>query len=142
VDELVKALTSLKFKDKMLVVLAGYDADMDSMLKTNRGLPSRFTGRLHFPDLEASAAVELLKFRMSQKNLHLAVDVMTDSGAHQLLALTQSLAASKEYANGRDVESWVAGVYREIATRTAGATAAAANSEVTLEDFRRALDKI
>jgi hypothetical protein len=142
VDELVKALTSLKFKDKILVVLAGYDADMDSMLKTNRGLQSRFTGRLHFPDLEPSAAVELLQLRMSQKNLHLAADMKTEFGAQKLLALAQSLAASKEYANGRDVESWAAGVYREIATRTAGATTAVVNFEVTLEDFRRALDKL
>eukprot|EP00959_Pyramimonas_sp_CCMP1952_P091590 1917107-Pyramimonas_sp.AAC.1 len=45
---------------KMLVILAGYEADMEEMLKTNPGLKSRFAERLHFEDLSAEQTADLL----------------------------------------------------------------------------------
>ena len=38
VDELVKGLTSPEFQGRVLVVLAGYERDIDEMLAVNTGL--------------------------------------------------------------------------------------------------------
>lgn len=37
VDEMVKCLTAEEFKGKLLVILAGYEKDMEGMLATNPG---------------------------------------------------------------------------------------------------------
>lgn len=55
-----QGLTSLEFKDKLIVILAGYEADIDTMLQANQGLRSRFSEKVQFPDMTAAAAAELL----------------------------------------------------------------------------------
>ena len=45
VDEMVNLLTEDKFRGKMLVILAGYDHEMDVMMATNPGLKSRCVGQ-------------------------------------------------------------------------------------------------
>ena len=52
---------------KMLVILAGYEADMEEMLKTNPGLKSRFAERLHFEDLSAEQTADLLTYQLMHK---------------------------------------------------------------------------
>jgi AAA+ superfamily predicted ATPase len=66
VDELVGALTEDEFKGKILVILAGYDTDMENMLKTNAGLRSRFSERVKFHDFDANATVELLQLELKK----------------------------------------------------------------------------
>lgn len=42
VDELVDNMTKAKFAGKMVIILAGYDNDMNNLLRVNEGLSSRF----------------------------------------------------------------------------------------------------
>ena len=48
-DTIVAAMTSEQFKD-VVIVIAGYPHDIDSMLNSNAGLKSRFTHFFEFPD--------------------------------------------------------------------------------------------
>lgn len=48
VDTLTEALTNDKFKGNLIVILAGYEADIESLLTCNIGLPSRFKERIEF----------------------------------------------------------------------------------------------
>lgn len=60
-DEICQILTDKQFKGKMVVVLAGYEAQVEELLAVNPGLKSRFSERLLFPDFTADDAIQLLK---------------------------------------------------------------------------------
>jgi len=142
VDKLVGALTSEEFQNKLLVVLAGYDADMDQMLKTNPGLKSRFTGRLHFNDMKPSTVVELL-VKTFQKD---KFDLNIKSSSTTVLQLAQRLCKSNDFSNGRDVVTWVKFCKAEVANRCAKSgskrTSRRSLNPVHLSDLQKALNKL
>ena len=53
---IVAAMTDPKYADTVIII-AGYPAEINSMLDTNAGLKSRFTEHFEFPDWNASDAV-------------------------------------------------------------------------------------
>ena len=48
-DTLVAAMTSEEYKN-VVIIIAGYPAEIDDMLNKNAGLRSRFTNFFEFPD--------------------------------------------------------------------------------------------
>jgi hypothetical protein len=48
----------------MVVILAGYEAEVEALMSANPGLKSRFSEKLHFPDFDAADAAELLRSRL------------------------------------------------------------------------------
>ncbi len=53
-------------RDRLVVIIAGYRADLDKFLDTNEGLRSRFTRSIDFPSYTPAELVEIAKF-MAQK---------------------------------------------------------------------------
>lgn len=60
-DELVRILTDERFRAKLIVILAGYDHEMDQLLTVNTGLTSRFQKQMLFRNLEPPQALDILK---------------------------------------------------------------------------------
>ena len=112
VDELVGALTEEEFKGKLLVILAGYDKDMEQMLSGNPGLQSRFSERVHFHDFDANATAELLQMELERKGILLEIGDMND-----LCRLAQRLVESKGFGNARDLVTWAGHVVKQVAKR-------------------------
>jgi hypothetical protein len=110
VDELVKNLTSVDFKDKLIVILAGYEGDMERMLTTNAGLKSRFAERLNFEDLDAASVADLFRQNLRGQKLELR----PASADAALVPLSQRLAESDGFGNGRDVDTWSKFTYQEV----------------------------
>jgi hypothetical protein len=46
-------------RDRLVIVLAGYPADMDRFLRSNPGLSSRFSTRIEFPSYSPTDLVEI-----------------------------------------------------------------------------------
>lgn len=134
VDELCAKLTDDKFKGKLLVLLAGYDADMDEMLKVNPGLKSRFAERIAFDDLSEEATRDLIKLKLTQKKIPLTHQ---DSKSDELLVLARQLVNSKDFANGRDVNTVCDRTYAELAKRSSHRS-----TPVSLGDLRKAVDSL
>ena len=111
VDELVKGLTLPDLQGKLVVILAGYEGDMDEMLATNPGLKSRFPERLRFEDMTAQAAADLLIHRMTERRLPIS-----DADKAGLVPLAARLAACEDFGNGRDVETWAKMVYQVVSS--------------------------
>jgi hypothetical protein len=59
-DEMVQLLTEPKYQGKMVVILAGYEAQVDALMAVNPGLKSRFSEKLHFPPFTAAEACQQL----------------------------------------------------------------------------------
>ena len=134
VDEMVNILTEDKFKKKMVLVLAGYELQMQHMLAVNPGLKSRVTGTIHFADFDAADAVELLQLKLAEEDLRVAPDVA-------LLPLAEQLVRAPGWANGRDVNTWAETTFRQVAM----GVSSSAQSEldvVTHEHLRNALDEL
>jgi hypothetical protein len=115
----------------LLVVLAGYDADMDEMLSVNPGLKSRFAERIVFNDLSIAATRDLLVLKLKAKKISLSPE---DAQSAELLALAQQLKESPDFSNGRDVETVRDRTYGEVAKRSRHR-----NDSATLVDVRKAV---
>jgi len=134
VDELVKCLTAEEYKGKVLVILAGYELDMEDMLQTNPGLKSRFAERVFFEDLTAQAAADLLAKKLERK-LKLPVEQCDET---KLPPLATRLVESNGFGNGRDIDTWCQMTYQEVAKRSRGQP----KTDVTLADISTALDRL
>eukprot|EP00168_Porphyra_purpurea_P019747 TRINITY_DN7999_c0_g1_i3.p1 TRINITY_DN7999_c0_g1~~TRINITY_DN7999_c0_g1_i3.p1 ORF type:complete len:636 (-),score=258.43 TRINITY_DN7999_c0_g1_i3:16-1923(-) len=104
VDEIVQLLTEPAFRGKLVLILAGYEGLMDTMMRAvNPGLRSRVTQKLRFPPWGPPTAAECLRRCLADTGFRL------DAGAAAALpAATARLAAAPGWASGRDVATWAA----------------------------------
>ncbi|CAN5138117.1 type VII secretion AAA-ATPase EccA [soil metagenome] len=76
-------------RDRLVVIIAGYRADLDRFLDTNEGLRSRFTRSIDFPSYTAAELVEIANAMAGQRD-----SVFEQSALDDLQALFGQLAAS------------------------------------------------
>ncbi|CAK0788469.1 unnamed protein product [Prorocentrum cordatum] len=100
---IVGAMTSPKY-DGLVIILAGYQADMMNMLDTNEGLKSRIQHFLEFPDWKTKDCVACFKAKARDENfafdgaaVDAAIDAVLAKGFQKLLPL-------KGWGNARDVQ--------------------------------------
>ena len=55
-------------RDRLVVIIAGYRADLDKFLDTNEGLRSRFTRSIDFPSYTPAELVEIAKFMAAKRD--------------------------------------------------------------------------
>lgn len=53
-------------RDRLIVILAGYDDEMKKFIDTNPGLQSRFNRYIHFPDYDADNLLEIYKRNLAK----------------------------------------------------------------------------
>lgn len=111
-DEMVDCITKPTFANKLVVILAGYDADINRLMATNPGLTSRFPETMAFRPLKADECVDLLagqlrgvKNKRGEGKLDVAVlDAPSPPFRAQLMRLFDVLAGLPNWANARDVK--------------------------------------
>jgi hypothetical protein len=69
VNELVDTMTKPKFAGKLVIILAGYDNDMNNLLRVNEGLSSRFADEITFPSLNPEYCLQLLSSKLEQSKI-------------------------------------------------------------------------
>jgi type VII secretion ATPase EccA len=83
-------------RDRLVVIIAGYRADLDKFLDTNEGLRSRFTRNIDFPSYTAPELVEIAHKMAEQRD-----SVFEQAALDHMEALFSNLAASSTAdANG------------------------------------------
>lgn len=103
-DELVGLLTQDKFKSKLVVILAGYDQEMNDLLSVNPGLSSRFPDEVVFRNLSAPHSMEVLSKQLAKRGI-LAPDLenKTTPDYSSMLQLLEELARLPSWGNARDL---------------------------------------
>lgn len=119
-DEIVDATTKEKYAKRMIIILAGYEEDINRLMRSNPGLTSRFPEEVNFRSLAPDECLQLLSqdlrarqkiLRAKKKDLDLSdlEDLAVDS-REMMSTLFEKLSQQDSWASARDV--------KEIATAT------------------------
>jgi AAA+ superfamily predicted ATPase len=139
VDELVRCLTHEKYMGKMVVILAGYEHDIERLMQVNDGLRSRFAEVIHFRNFNADESCKLLHMRLAEPDVDLMLsdEVIKAGTIEKQMA---RLSAHPKFSNGRDIVNWAKRIEREVAM---GSTTADSNSDMVLiEHLEKTMDAL
>ena len=116
VSELVDCLTKPKFFGKIIVILAGYEDEMNTLLAMNPGLASRFPEEIMFDILPPAGCLEVLKKKLEDTGIEMPVMQQDEDSADrkQLERLLRSLANTPGWGNARDVETLAKNIARKV----------------------------
>jgi hypothetical protein len=106
-DELVDCITKPRFLNKMVIILAGYDHEINAMLDVNPGLSSRFSESIDFHGLSGDDCFQLMRTKLeTRKQLDIS-QVTRPFGPfrNKVVSKFEDLAAVGNFAHGRDVET-------------------------------------
>ncbi len=101
-------------RDRLVVILAGYPAEVERMLKSNPGLSSRFSRTINFPDFSPGEMAQIF-FRMCQKHEYV---IEKEAFARLLTGIHWlHLHRDEHFGNGRLVRNLFEGAVRHLANR-------------------------
>lgn len=89
-------------RDRLVVILAGYTADMKRFINSNPGLQSRFNRYIEFPDYTAEELLQIFEVNMRKYDYHFG------EGANEVLQqYLENAVANKDanFGNGRFVRN-------------------------------------
>jgi ATPase family associated with various cellular activities (AAA) len=113
VNTLVDSLTKPRYHGKMIVILAGYEGNMNDLLKVNPGLSSRFPEEIIFQNMLPENAFKLLKRKLEEDCI--AVDTPEDDQAlARIITIFRALSDLPSWGNGRDVETFAKTITRAV----------------------------
>jgi len=125
-DELVGILTHERFRGKLIVILAGYDQEINNLLQVNTGLSSRFPEEILFKNIEPAKCLEILDRKLQKQNVQLPILCDPLSPTYiQLVSLLDQLSSLPSWGNARDMET-LAKKMVETALSRGGATTSGA----------------
>ena len=105
-NELVDQLTKPQFKGKLIVVLAGYDQDINALIAVNPGLSSRFPEEIVFRNMSTDDCLNLLQQELRRKQIQVPTLIDEQSPQHKELAnVLERLASLPSWGNARDIQT-------------------------------------
>lgn len=99
-------------RDRLIVILAGYEGEMKRFIETNPGLQSRFNTFIHFDDYSSDELVQIF-LRLLQKNQY-RLSAEAYDAVKQLFA-TKIAENDRSFGNGRFVRN----VFEKVIQRQA-----------------------
>jgi hypothetical protein len=109
VNELVDTMTKPKFAGKLVIILAGYDNDMNNLLRMNEGLSSQFADEITFPSLNPEYCLQLLSSKLEQSKIQ--APALNNPRFHNLF---DELTELSGWGNARDIETLAKSMVRAV----------------------------
>mgnify|MGYP001317448188 CR=1 FL=1 len=120
-------------RENLVIILAGYEAQMTDFLASNPGLASRFGTRVHFPSYRPDELLRIAEYHTAQREDRL------DEGARERLAArfaeVERRGIIDELGNGRFVRTLTEAAARARDVRVVGAAAAPTGRRPTADDL-------
>jgi hypothetical protein len=105
-DELVGLLTDEKFRGKLIVILAGYDQEMNDLLQVNTGLSSRFPEEIIFPNIAPTKCLEIIDRTLRKEGVVFpALSDFSHPANATMIKLIERLSIAPGFGNARDMDS-------------------------------------
>jgi SpoVK/Ycf46/Vps4 family AAA+-type ATPase len=118
-DELVGILTQEAFIGKLIVILAGYDKEMNALLAVNTGLSSRFPEEIYFENMQPEACLKVLQSELKKKDIHCDAFVPASTEYKDIINLLSQLSSLPSWGNARDMKTlakhMIRVVYKKVA---------------------------
>ncbi|KAJ0298801.1 hypothetical protein COL516b_009603 [Colletotrichum fioriniae] len=106
IGELVDAMTQVRYRNNMVIILAGYTVEMDFLLQVNPGLRSRFPEQVVFQPMSPHACLRHLRQEVQKLKINiLGARVANDGKLETVYRLFKKLSLTRGWASGRDVET-------------------------------------
>ena len=115
-DEIVDCITKPKFAQKLVIILAGYDADINRLMSINPGLTSRFPETVTFRGFSPNECLELFT-KLLKKKKHLDIVTLESTSAtfqREILHRFEVLTMLNNWANARDVDTLANSVFGQL----------------------------
>ncbi|KAF7546720.1 hypothetical protein G7Z17_g8238 [Cylindrodendrum hubeiense] len=124
VDEIVDCVTKPKYHNKLIIIMAGYDNDINTLLSINPGMSSRFPEAVQFSSLEPRDCIVLMiedlrkkKRQLESKNKRFDLSCLESARMPFIRGLEkrfQALSAQNGWANARDVLHLAKSMFRKL----------------------------
>ncbi|OQM44538.1 stage V sporulation protein K [Anoxybacillus sp. UARK-01] len=113
IDTLVKGMED--YCEDLVVILAGYPAEMDYFLSLNPGLPSRFPLMIEFPDYTVDELIHIAKQMLREREYEFTFEAERKLYHH----IEELLHTKKErkFSNGRYIRNLIEKAIRKQAVR-------------------------
>ena len=126
IDTIVKFMDD--HRDNIIIILAGYNEDMEEFLESNAGLRSRFPNIIGFPDYSAQELVLISKKIFHAKGFHLSANV-----EKKLLSIFAVGTNVQNAGNGRYARNICEAAIRAHALRVSQITKPSVEQLTTIE---------
>ncbi|KAM0545415.1 hypothetical protein ACHAPJ_011320 [Fusarium lateritium] len=140
--EIVDIMTKPKYAGNMVVILAGYDDDMERLLRTNSGLRSRFPTIINFTSMTPEHCLQHLIQCLDKLKIQILDATADQEQRAAVLEVFERLRETGEWANGRDVETLAQRIIGHVFVKEAEVEDGSEGSElvVSFEEMRQHLE--
>jgi hypothetical protein len=148
-NEFVNCLAKPKFAQKLVVVLAGYDNDIDRLISMNPGLTSRFPETIIFKPMALDTRQDLLNKNLvdlqKEEKAPLDLSILTSPSPYskqQLLELFGKLSALESWGNAQDVKLLAKSMFQAlISTAVPPITNLVLTKDIIIDTMQQMLDE-
>ena len=112
IDTLVPLME--KYRDRLVIIFAGYSREMQSFLSVNSGLESRIAYKIEFPDYAGEQLYQIF-LNMAEKDGWIVTQDVCNLLQEKLVSLYDN--RSHNFANARDVRNLYEKMVRSLKTR-------------------------
>ncbi|EGO56093.1 hypothetical protein NEUTE1DRAFT_146869 [Neurospora tetrasperma FGSC 2508] len=123
-DELVDSVTKDRYCKKLIIILAGYEADINRLMSVNTGLTSRFPEVVNFRALSPKECIQLLskllekqKDVLKSKGKELDLSCLTNpklAFKKSMVSYFAELTTQSNWASARDVQSLAKNMFNRV----------------------------
>lgn len=125
VDELVDSITKPMFSKKLIIILAGYDNEINDLMSTNSGITSRFPELVQFNSLSPDYCIQLLITLLAKRRKQIAangdfeldltsLEKPTESFSAIMRQTFEILSQTSNWANARDVQTLAKSIFKKV----------------------------
>lgn len=104
ISELVDSLTKPRFAGKIIVILAGYEENMNELLRVNKGLSSRFSEEVIFANMAPEDCWSFLHRNLTKTGIVLGEEE-TGVLLPEIISIFRELSCLTSWGNGRDLQT-------------------------------------
>ncbi|KAF8436537.1 P-loop containing nucleoside triphosphate hydrolase protein [Boletus edulis BED1] len=105
-DEIVDIMTKDKFMNKLVIIIAEYDDEMNKLLRVNPGLSSRFSEEIHFSNITPDQCLALLDKDLGTSNIVVAELANPGSPEYQQMRnIVYRMSILQSWGNARDMKT-------------------------------------
>ena len=103
-DELVGILTQETFRGKLVVIIAGYDQEMNELLAVNPGLNSRFPDEVVFRNFTPDECLQILSDELQKNEINAPALSSKNTPIYaKMTSVISNLSCLSSWGNARDI---------------------------------------